>query len=870
MTPKDIHHLANKLGVKWDSDPRFMARCKAWVGKEHLDAMTSAELRTVAQHLKDGVKEAAAMQPGDVIVMSPQYEAGEGRVSKVFGAGSAAAQGSMTHSALYVGKGHVIEARLGEGVTKKTLKDALSGKSYMIMRPKVHKQYRKRAVDFAHAQLGKAYDTGALVGASAGLIASPVMAAFADKRIAAAANSFTCSNLITSAYEGTPLTKLKRLAAPVHLRYSKMLTAIKHHEEVPVQHVLPTAKVGELPAPAVLKQLKTFGPPNEWSGAVASIAGPEGRAAMQQGWKKMDAGERSTVSQAFRASFGKEAEDTRKSTTLKGLGTNTARGALAGMAGGALIAPMMGTPGQVLLGLGGHSLSQAGQGAAAGAGLGLLFEAGKLQGIQEQIAEHQLQNPDMDISTLGKLDTGIARGQKVLLGSNMGDASLRGAGAGALGGLVYGLVKGHGTPTERALLAAQTMGMGALKGTMAGAGLGAIRGMGVTSGRAGERSAFLEQQAKQAESPEKKKALLKVESFHQPKAKDWDAFLQDTGRKSFVQALKNDPRSDEKLKQHAEMMNRLQMGKPIASIKGALGNYDIVQLRGGGLGCTCNDWRFKRSVAAVGARDCKHLKHFREEKGSKIAMYEFLEPAAQAWNYLEHNPGTAMALGALKANLGFAFGHHIPLVKDILQPHYVGMAQAGARLGVAGKEMPWWSHPLAAVDLGAHKAMEAGVKGGKTLRRMGHTELPTPEQLTDMASEMRGHGSLVPQYSGLVDEGVEAVEALKPVTKPSVLGHVYTALSSPSLGAQGLREAPGLLKQNLQAAPGMLLRNIKDTPRQVGQDLRSIGQKVQSGAQQLHDAVGFQRAPTAVPSVPPPNPAAPPPVPHYQMAKPLM
>ena len=120
---------------------------------------------------------------------------------------------------------------------------------------------------------------------------------------------------------------------------------------------------------------------------------------------------------------------------------------------------------------------------------------------------------------------------------------------------------------------------------------------------------------KQADSPEKKKALLKVEGFHQPKAKDWDAFLEDTGRKSFVAALKNDPRSDEKLKQHAEAMNRLQTGKAVASIKGALGNYDIVKLRGGGLGCTCNDWRFKRSVAPVGQRACKHIVAYENEKG---------------------------------------------------------------------------------------------------------------------------------------------------------------------------------------------------------------------------------------------------------------
>lgn len=43
-----------------------------------------------------------------------------------------------------------------------------------------------------------------------------------------------------------------------------------------------------------------------------------------------------------------------------------------------------------------------------------------------------------------------------------------------------------------------------------------------------------------------------------------------------------------------------------------MGQYDIVRKRGGGLGCTCPDWRYKRSVASEGQQDCKHIKEHRK------------------------------------------------------------------------------------------------------------------------------------------------------------------------------------------------------------------------------------------------------------------
>lgn len=49
--PQHVHNAANAVGMKWDNNPVFKRRCREWVGKEHLDAMTPAELGTVVGHV---------------------------------------------------------------------------------------------------------------------------------------------------------------------------------------------------------------------------------------------------------------------------------------------------------------------------------------------------------------------------------------------------------------------------------------------------------------------------------------------------------------------------------------------------------------------------------------------------------------------------------------------------------------------------------------------------------------------------------------------------------------------------------------------------------------------------------------------------
>jgi len=134
------------------------------------------------------------------------------------------------------------------------------------------------------------------------------------------------------------------------------------------------------------------------------------------------------------------------------------------------------------------------------------------------------------------------------------------------------------------------------------------------------------------ESRENKKALKRIDShFRTDDKSKWDSFLRNTGRKSFVKNLSRDPRSDEKLVMHADNMNRMRSGKKLGTVSGSTGKrYDIVKLRGSPrLGCNCNDWRYKRSVALASSpdseKDCRHIKQWKREKQTKVAGMSFLK-----------------------------------------------------------------------------------------------------------------------------------------------------------------------------------------------------------------------------------------------------
>jgi hypothetical protein len=117
-------------------------------------------------------------------------------------------------------------------------------------------------------------------------------------------------------------------------------------------------------------------------------------------------------------------------------------------------------------------------------------------------------------------------------------------------------------------------------------------------------------------SKEHREAVRRVDAhFRSSDPKKWDTLMDNVQRKSFVAAAKQDTRADPKFERHVDQMGRLLTGKAI----GKVGQYDIVRMRGGGTGCTCPDWRYKKSVAGVGEQDCKHIVEFKATKGVKTA-----------------------------------------------------------------------------------------------------------------------------------------------------------------------------------------------------------------------------------------------------------
>lgn len=106
---------------------------------------------------------------------------------------------------------------------------------------------------------------------------------------------------------------------------------------------------------------------------------------------------------------------------------------------------------------------------------------------------------------------------------------------------------------------------------------------------------------------------------------DWGKFTSRLRSKGFVKAVEQDPRSDEKMRRYARAMHSLDQGDVVAkvpSMSGGAGRYRIKQLPTGRLGCTCNDWKYNRSV---NGGDCKHVRAFKAQMKKTASAGEFIE-----------------------------------------------------------------------------------------------------------------------------------------------------------------------------------------------------------------------------------------------------
>ena len=244
-----------------------------------------------------------------------------------------------------------------------------------------------------------------------------------------------------------------------------------------------------------------------------------------------------------------------------------------------------------------------------------------------------------------------------------------------------------------------------------------------------------------------------VDSFFlsaEPKKK-WDEFKENVARRSFTQKVMADPRTDQKLLLHADNMNRLATGRRLGMIPGVNGEtYEIKRLRGSDeLGCTCADWRYKKSVAPPGERECKHIRMF---QGSTVKQANLLDAAHSALSafdtglYHHFGAGGLMAAGALKDRASKLLMHAKPL-KGVASHVYAPAAHLGMQAGLKGDQT--FMHPVArgvrSVLLpGNHAAYETGHAAGSAFRQAGTTSV-TPEHIHGIADHARSFAEKAPK-----------------------------------------------------------------------------------------------------------------------------
>lgn len=94
----------------------------------------------------------------------------------------------------------------------------------------------------------------------------------------------------------------------------------------------------------------------------------------------------------------------------------------------------------------------------------------------------------------------------------------------------------------------------------------------------------------------------------------WDKLVRNSGDVDFVKALAKHELADDKLVLHSQSMHDLSKGKPVGKIQSSTRPGKSYEIRSipSGLGCQCNDWRYKGSVNP--GYECKHIRAHRAGK----------------------------------------------------------------------------------------------------------------------------------------------------------------------------------------------------------------------------------------------------------------
>ena len=176
-------------------------------------------------------------RPGDVIVMTGEKGKPLKGISRVGNAAWEAiapkVQGNIVHAGIISPDGqHIIHSQANKGVVKVPFHEAVEGRRYAIRRPHlVSEDVRHQAAHFAEQQIGKKYSWKDFGTEFAGALVPESVTKHFNSLAGAhkAHEGYSCSSLLTAAYDGKHLGPLHRAGTPADLHYTPHMETIWHN-----------------------------------------------------------------------------------------------------------------------------------------------------------------------------------------------------------------------------------------------------------------------------------------------------------------------------------------------------------------------------------------------------------------------------------------------------------------------------------------------------------------------------------------------------------------------------------------------------------------------------------------------------------------
>lgn len=141
------------------------------------------------------------LTPGDILLTAPRGKP-KGLIWKLYRPISQKIQGTdYGHSALYIGDGKVVDARIGKGTKERTLSSVARQNRILALSPKVSERERKEAVEFAKDSLHSPYSTVGILRAAFPFRGKRGHLPSKDELRQKALDSGICSGLVAYAYK---------------------------------------------------------------------------------------------------------------------------------------------------------------------------------------------------------------------------------------------------------------------------------------------------------------------------------------------------------------------------------------------------------------------------------------------------------------------------------------------------------------------------------------------------------------------------------------------------------------------------------------------------------------------------------------------